>query len=413
MSEQNNQNRSRDLRVDTWSRGVRLESEVLTRGRTQLRLRQRNGDCLLEIRRKGNLYQFSRLSNDLRGKLELKKNYSVEDLASVSIRLQGREWHFAGIDTPAFDPAATQPALLRQRREENSRFLKSLGQAAAGLGMLVLISGLAHQLKLKREAEAPELIPTEVARLILKPTRKSETSGSSSRSGSGAVSARELTQAIQSKEVQSSFAKLTSQAAVSRLLKSQSRFLSQWKRETGLKPTENSALSGSELARNIAGSFAGFKGGGTAVQAFGGGTGTGTGDKAGYGNGAGSGVSGQGQGVVRLETRLAQVEQGLTADEVGEVIHRHAAEIRYCYEDALLRNPSTEGKLQLLFKISPRGVVASTEVRSSNLGDARLEDCIIRKLTTWKFPTPKGGIEVPVTYPFVFKNLEKKLSASR
>lgn len=413
MSDQSKKQTRKDLRIDLWSQGVRLESEVLTSGRSSLKLRQRNGECLLEIKRKGNGFHFTRLSSDLEGTLRLKKEYSADELDSVSIRLQGREWRFVGVDTPIFEAGAVRPDLLLQRKNDNKRLLKSLSQAAAGLGMLVLISGLAHHLKLRRQAESPELIPTEVARMILKPTRKSDVSGASARASGGAVSAKELTQAIQSKVVQSSFAKLTSQAAVSRLLKSQSRFLSQWKRESGLKPLENAATSGSDLARNIAGSFAGFQGAGSAVQAFGGGGTAGNGSGAGYGSGTGTGVSGQGHGVVRLETRLAQVEQGLTADEVGEVIHRHAAEIRYCYEDALLRNPSTEGKLQLLFKISPRGVVASTEVRSSNLGDARLEDCIVRKLTTWKFPMPKGGIEVPVTYPFVFKNLEKKLSASR
>ena len=413
MSEQNTKKANPDLRIDTWSHDTRLESEVLTPARSSLKLRHRNGDCLLEIRRNGNSYRFTRLSSDLRSALDPKKSYTVQELDAVTIRLQGREWRFSGIATPEFEAGALRPELRMQRQAEDRRFLKSFAQAATGLGMLVLISGLAHHLKLRRQAEAPELIPMEVARMILKPTRKSEATGASARAAGSAVSAKELTRAIQSQEVQSSFAKLNSQAAISRLLKSQTRFLSQWKRATGLKPIENAPLSGSELARNIAGSFAGFQGAGSAVQTFGGGGTSGSGTGAGYGSGTGTGVSGQGQGVVRLETRLAQVEQGLTADEVGEVIHRHAAEIRYCYEDALLRNPSTEGKLQLLFKISPRGVVASTEVRSSNLGDARLEDCIIRKLTTWKFPMPKGGIEVPVTYPFVFKNLEKKLSASR
>ena len=140
-----------------------------------------------------------------------------------------------------------------------------------------------------------------------------------------------------------------------------------------------------------------------------------TGSRASRGAGAGSGqgVVGQGSGTVAFETRYAKVEEGLTADEVGEVILRHAAEIRYCYEDALLRNPSTEGNLHLLFKISPRGRVSSTQIKTSNVGDSRLEDCVVRKLTSWAFPQPKGGIEVPVTYPFVFKNLDRGTQAKR
>jgi TonB family protein len=220
-----------------------------------------------------------------------------------------------------------------------------------------------------------------------------------------------VAKALGSEAVQNSFAKLNSKAALSKLLQNQSRFLSNWKKDAGLKQLELAQFSSASLAKGLNGSFAGSAGGDRSLSGVGGGAGEGKG----YGNGAGTGagVSGQGQGIVSLETRLAKVEEGLTADEVGEVIHRHAAEIRYCYEDSLLRNPSIEGKLQLLFKISPRGVVSSTEIRSSNLGDARLEDCIIRKLSTWKFPTPKGGIEVPVTYPFVFKNLERSVRAQR
>ena len=110
---------------------------------------------------------------------------------------------------------------------------------------------------------------------------------------------------------------------------------------------------------------------------------------------------------VNLDTLTATVEQGLTKDEVGEVIHRHMKEVRYCYETAMIRQPDIEGKLVVQFTIGSLGGVKSTGVRDSSVPDSRLDECIISRLAAWKFPQPKGGIEVAVTYPFIFKTLGK------
>ena len=68
-------------------------------------------------------------------------------------------------------------------------------------------------------------------------------------------------------------------------------------------------------------------------------------------------------------------------------------------------SPALEGKLMVNFTIGGTGMVKSTEVKSSTLPDPRLDDCILRRLATWKFPNPRGGIDVAVTYPFIFKTL--------
>jgi outer membrane biosynthesis protein TonB len=133
----------------------------------------------------------------------------------------------------------------------------------------------------------------------------------------------------------------------------------------------------------------------------------GTGEKGGvgYSKGQKAGVAGQGGGTVSLELADSTVEEGLTKDEVGEVIHKHLSEIRYCYETALLRTPDLEGKLTAAFVIGGSGLVKTANAQASTLPDPRLDDCILRRLKSWRFPKPKGGIDVPVTYPFVFKTL--------
>ena len=128
----------------------------------------------------------------------------------------------------------------------------------------------------------------------------------------------------------------------------------------------------------------------------------------GYGKGEHAAVKGQGKGFVpfvQADASGSVVEEGLTRDEVGEVIHRHLSEVRYCYESAMIREPDIEGKLMVAFVIGGSGTIKSAEAKSSTLPDPRLDDCIIRRLVTWPFPKPRGGVDVAVTYPFIFKTL--------
>ena len=145
----------------------------------------------------------------------------------------------------------------------------------------------------------------------------------------------------------------------------------------------------------------GLSGEGTKMAAMGGGFGKGVG----YGQGDHANVNGQGHSFVAMDNSKSTVEEGLTRDEVGEVIHQHISEVRYCYESSMLRLPQVEGKLLMGFTISANGSVRTAEVKTSTLPDAKLDDCILRRLVGWKFPNTKGGVDVAVSYPFIFKTL--------
>jgi hypothetical protein len=127
----------------------------------------------------------------------------------------------------------------------------------------------------------------------------------------------------------------------------------------------------------------------------------------GYGSASGTLISSQGRTPVQLTLPDPVVQEGLTKEEVGEVIHSHLSEIRYCYEAAMLRSSAIEGKLQVAFVIGAAGRVTRAEPKSSTLSDIRLGDCVISKLKTWQFPRTKGGVDVAVNYPFLFKTLGK------
>jgi hypothetical protein len=44
-------------------------------------------------------------------------------------------------------------------------------------------------------------------------------------------------------------------------------------------------------------------------------------------------------------------------------------------------------------------------VRSTTMNNQPVENCIMARIKTWAFPKPKGGGQVLVSYPFLFKSL--------
>ena len=251
--------------------------------------------------------------------------------------------------------------------------------------------------------DTQELIPAQFAKIILsKPPaqhKASASEGNPTQSQSAAVPEKVAKAAV----VQAFRAKALSNA-VSGLLKggmtrllAQSDFVAGRANEARKSfDTKSAALASNGPATGISENT------NQAVATLGG---SGQGKGAGYGKGEHAGVKGQGAAFVSMDIAGAAVDEGLTKDEVGEVIHRHLSEVRYCYESAMIRTPDLEGKLMTAFVIGGNGVVKSTEVKSSTVPDPRLDDCILRRLATWKFPKPRGGIDVAVAYPFIFKTL--------
>ena len=134
------------------------------------------------------------------------------------------------------------------------------------------------------------------------------------------------------------------------------------------------------------------KGGGT--------TGVGQGDRA-------RGL-GQGPALKQIDIGDPSVDEGLTKEEVGQVIHQHMGEVRACHESAILYKPNIGGKVQIQFVINPQGRVKSASVQNSTVPDSFLQECILKKIPGWTFPKPRNGINVSVSYPFLFKTLRRE-----
>ena len=129
-------------------------------------------------------------------------------------------------------------------------------------------------------------------------------------------------------------------------------------------------------------------------------------------NGIGGGLAdyGEGRGAIKGKASAAigmlpgkpDVQGEIDPELIRKVVHDHRAQIRACYEQELNAKPKLAGKLTTAWTIDPQGLVTESHVSDSTLSDGNVERCVTSRIKTWRFPLPKGGGEVFVTYPFLF-----------
>lgn len=123
-------------------------------------------------------------------------------------------------------------------------------------------------------------------------------------------------------------------------------------------------------------------------------------------DGDGGGKLGPHRGVVVPREVACNGEgcNGLPKADIARVIRRNIPRFRHCYEKELNANPNLAGKVAVTFTIGPTGAVIASAVRESSIDEAKVETCVLRTMQSLKFPQPKGGGVVIVTYPFVFQS---------
>jgi predicted component of type VI protein secretion system len=128
----------------------------------------------------------------------------------------------------------------------------------------------------------------------------------------------------------------------------------------------------------------------------------------GSGNGRGSGgrggidLGGRGKGMTRIKPGKVIHKGSLSREEIARVVRRHLNQIRYCYEKQLAKDPNLQGKLVGSWTIAGTGLVASASITQNTMGSPPVGKCVERIIKRMRFPRPKGGGQVFVTYPFVF-----------
>jgi hypothetical protein len=98
-------------------------------------------------------------------------------------------------------------------------------------------------------------------------------------------------------------------------------------------------------------------------------------------------------------------EGGLSKEEIQRVITAVMSQIKYCYDRELVSGPNLEGKLAVFFQIQGDGTVSTTTIATNTFPspqNEKMASCVTGIISKLKFPSPKGGGVVNVTYPFNF-----------
>ena len=120
-----------------------------------------------------------------------------------------------------------------------------------------------------------------------------------------------------------------------------------------------------------------------------------------YGTGIGMGKKASAD--ISITNSDPEVTGSMDPELIRRVVRSHHDQLKYCYDNALTKNPKLTGKVSVRWIITEGGTVASSNVVSSTTNTPDLDRCIAGRVLTWVFPKPKGGGVAVVTYPFVFK----------
>jgi hypothetical protein len=90
----------------------------------------------------------------------------------------------------------------------------------------------------------------------------------------------------------------------------------------------------------------------------------------------------------------------LSASEIRGVVMGHLGALRACYEKGAARDPLLKGTLTVQWQIAPAGNVSDARSLNSKLGNAAVEECILREVRQLRFPASPAlsNVEWPFTF---------------
>lgn len=166
------------------------------------------------------------------------------------------------------------------------------------------------------------------------------------------------------------------------------------------------AGSGGEVLTNLGKGLKKTTVGNTGVAGLGGKLvtkGTSGGGKGGYGNTLVASGSGNGISAIAVSSSDMVLEGGISRYAINATIAKYLNQVRRCYETQLKKKPDLQGLVEMSFEINSTGRLNFARVNRTTLKDQATEKCISTKMMTWQFPKPKGGVKVPVKYPFMLR----------
>jgi hypothetical protein len=92
----------------------------------------------------------------------------------------------------------------------------------------------------------------------------------------------------------------------------------------------------------------------------------------------------------------------LDKEIIRRIVRLHMNEVKYCYDQELVRSKGLEGRISLQFMISGTGQVINSFVQSTTMNNVRVESCVAGAVKRWSFPKPNNAGIAIVSYPFNF-----------
>lgn len=92
----------------------------------------------------------------------------------------------------------------------------------------------------------------------------------------------------------------------------------------------------------------------------------------------------------------------LGKEAIRSVVQTGSSKFKACYEMALRRNPTLQGRVVVSFAIQADGSVAEAKIAQTTLQDTEVGDCLLHTFRALRFPKPSGQGVVRVTYPLTF-----------
>lgn len=112
--------------------------------------------------------------------------------------------------------------------------------------------------------------------------------------------------------------------------------------------------------------------------------------------------------VVHAELRMTSmvtVSGRLPPEAIQRVVRLSTGRFRACYQAALARRPSLEGRVTIRFVIDPGGEVVLARDGGSDVGDERLVQCFARQFEQLTVQAP--DVPVMVDYPFMLVRVKR------
>lgn len=93
----------------------------------------------------------------------------------------------------------------------------------------------------------------------------------------------------------------------------------------------------------------------------------------------------------------------LSETQIRGAFRKASYDFRKCYNAASKKTPKLKGTLTVALVVQPDGSHKGLKVVNDELGDKAMSRCVLTRIREVRFPRPKYGGEVDVTYPLVFE----------